>query len=516
MATKWNSPSRRRLIALFGLSAALGACMTIVKPTNNQTVSSPVDIQVDWNVGMQRGTFNVVLTDQATLQSTDITSQFVTTCIPGNSGCSATASLLLGGGTYTLNASGNLSYALDYVNTNRQQSFTVVGPSFSLSATPDPLAVTTGGNKTLTIKVGRGGGFTGPVAVTLTGLPTGVTAAPATVTVPTGVASATMTIAAAPTAALGQYKPTLLGSAQTLSAQTAFTLTVVAPAPTISKVTPASQSRGGTAVIAGTGFDPICSNNSVAMGTASTTPTSCSATSISFQVPQLATFGTTSVKVNTSGQSSNTLPFRVTRQAGSFVDITADISGQTINKTCSAGTVKVDICANCTGYAAPFAATYRVAANNNQIGSVIQFRKDNQRVAGLGGAGFSLCSIGIVLDGNAQGYLPQLMALTFLDLGSGLAFQVSPYGFNYGTPSGTASYTPRILRSPDGTVLLVVTAATQGPPELVARFIDQAAGGKFIRTESIAQAGVGVAATVGSADQIMWSIASNTGSFTIP
>src|SRR5207249_4124388 len=135
------------MTGLVALTAAVAGCITVVKPTQNQTLSSPVDLQVDWNVEMQAGTFTVLL------DATDITSQFTINCVPGQTGCSATANLPIAGGAHTLTASGNLwyFYAQRYEPASDQRSFSVAvppGPSFSLSP-PSPIVIEQGSTATL-------------------------------------------------------------------------------------------------------------------------------------------------------------------------------------------------------------------------------------------------------------------------------------------------------------------------------------------------------------------------------
>jgi hypothetical protein len=490
---------------------------TIIQPPDAGTVSSPVNFEIAWNEGMQPGSYKVIVTNTASMAVTDITSQFAINCQPQNTGCTSTASVPLPAGSYTLNASGNLwfIYLHNYSSQSASSTFTVVGPGFSLSA--PAITVTRGTSKALTISVSPSGGFTGPVAVTIAGLPTGVTATPAAFTLASGTLMGTTMIAASATAPLGSTTPSLSGTSGSISSPPAtFNLTVAAPSPTIASAAPSSQSRGGTVVITGTNFDPVCANNSVVVGTASATPTACSATSITFAVPATAPFGATTVKVITNGVSSTTLPFRVTRAAGPFVEITADISGQTTNRTCTpGGTIKVEVCSNC-GYAAPFAATFKTVANNAAIGSTIEFHKNSAGVAGLGGAGFSLCTSGIVLDGDASAYQAQLMNLQFRQLPSGTPFLMGTLPFNYGTPSGTASYVPRILRSADGTIIMVVTASSIGPSELTATFIDQGTGGSIIKTVQIQQVGSVVSASISATNTVSWTVATTSGTFVVP
>jgi len=180
------------------------------------------------------------------------------------------------------------------------------------------------------------------------------------------------------------------------------------------------------------------------------------------------------IEVKVSGLTSNSLAFTTARQAGNFVEITSDIVGQVLSRTFSAGTIKVDVCPpNCPGYVTgAHVAFLKKISNNAIIGAPITFFKNNPRVAGLGGVGFNLCHTGIVLDGNATSYLPQLMAFKMINLTTGA--QSSAYSFNFVTPARNTSYNPRIFRSPDGTIILYMTPANIGPAQLTAGFVDTA------------------------------------------
>jgi hypothetical protein len=98
---------------------------------------------------------------------------------------------------------------------------------FSLSASPNTLTLQQGTTGNATITIARSGGFSGSVALTVTGLPTGVTASfnPASVA-STGTTS-TLTLTASATATVGAAPLTITGTATGASNQTAsFALTV--------------------------------------------------------------------------------------------------------------------------------------------------------------------------------------------------------------------------------------------------------------------------------------------------
>jgi hypothetical protein len=99
---------------------------------------------------------------------------------------------------------------------------------FSLSASPSSLSVARGASATSTVAVVPGGGFTGAVALSASGLPMGVTAtfSPASTT-----GTSTLTLAASSTAAAGTSTITVTGVSGALTHTAAVSLAVTAPQP---------------------------------------------------------------------------------------------------------------------------------------------------------------------------------------------------------------------------------------------------------------------------------------------
>ncbi|MFC5863825.1 beta strand repeat-containing protein [Acidicapsa dinghuensis] len=100
-------------------------------------------------------------------------------------------------------------------------------PDFSLSASPTSLTITAGqsGSK-VQLTASALNSFTGNVAVSITGLPSGVTASPSTLTLTPGVAQST-TLAAAGTAPASTATITFTGTSGTLRHSATVALTVV-------------------------------------------------------------------------------------------------------------------------------------------------------------------------------------------------------------------------------------------------------------------------------------------------
>ncbi len=101
--------------------------------------------------------------------------------------------------------------------------------SFTLGASPASVAVNRGASATTTINIARTGGFAGNVALTASGLPSGVTASfsPAATTGN----SATLTLTASSTATLGSATVTVTGTSGSVVSSTAIALTVSAVTP---------------------------------------------------------------------------------------------------------------------------------------------------------------------------------------------------------------------------------------------------------------------------------------------
>ena len=122
------------------------------------------------------------------------------------------------------------NYVATYTNTGSCKStqafaVTVTGSSsgFTLSPSASTVSVKQGTSGTDTITVADTGGFTGSVAFTVSGLPSGVTASfsPASST-----NSSVLTLTASSTATTGAFTVTVTGTSGTTTATTSFTLSV--------------------------------------------------------------------------------------------------------------------------------------------------------------------------------------------------------------------------------------------------------------------------------------------------
>ena len=109
-------------------------------------------------------------------------------------------------------------------------------PAIGITLSGNTLSVTQGQTGSMTVNLTRSGGFTGDVAVTVEGLPTGVTVTPASTTIGAAATSGVINLAAAANATAATTNLTVRATGTGVTAQTAtLALTVVAaPVPNYS------------------------------------------------------------------------------------------------------------------------------------------------------------------------------------------------------------------------------------------------------------------------------------------
>jgi hypothetical protein len=254
-------------------------------------------------------------------------------------------------------------------------------------------------------------------------------------------------------------------------------------------------------------------------------PNTCTAGSLTANVPPQATYGTTNLAVTSAGRPSNALAFKVGRQFGNFVDITGDILSQHTSRTCSsAGSVKLNVESGGGDY---YTASFQQTAGGSSIGWSIPFFVDywwyssntKNIVGDVGGAGFSLCTVGIVFNAN-DGSGPRLVLRDLQQKGD---FRDSPYALEISVPGLPSPYSeqyrPHFLRSPDGTIILAVTASRPlSPGNLTAAFFDKVASGRIIKSVPLDRdpakgtyvSGYSISATLSSANEIVLTFGGRT------
>ena len=224
---------------------------------------------------------------------------------------------------------------------------------FSLSASPSSLTVAQGSNGSSTITIAPTNGFSGSVALSASGLPTGVTASfsPASATT-----SSTVTFTAISTATTGAKAVTITGTSGSLSHTTTVTLTISSTAtPDFSlSASPSSlsiaQSANGTSTVTVSPSGGFTGSVSLAASglptgvTASFSPTSTTTTSVlTLTASATATVGTSTVTITgTSGSTvhSTTLSLTVTSTGGGSTQLLANPSFEsTASWTASSGVI---------------------------------------------------------------------------------------------------------------------------------------------------------------------------------
>jgi uncharacterized membrane protein len=174
---------------------------------------------------------------------TDATGTFNPTSVTGSgtSTLTVTSATTTPTGTYTLTITGT-SGALTHSTTTTFVVNAPVPPDFTLSSTPASQSVTQGGITTYTPAVAAANGFSGAVALSVSGLPTDATGTfnPTSVT---GSGTSTLTVTTATTTPTGTYTLTITGASGALTHSVAATLVVNAPAAAKFTLTATPSSR---------------------------------------------------------------------------------------------------------------------------------------------------------------------------------------------------------------------------------------------------------------------------------
>jgi hypothetical protein len=230
-----------------------------------------------------------------------------------------------------------------------------VESNFTLTATPASIALVPGGaGRQVSVSAAPVNGFAGMVTVAITGLPTGVTAQPATLTLTPGTAQS-VTITAAASAAAGSATLTFGGTSGALSHSAAVTATVSAPPPDFTlALSPASltivagaagspvsvtaaavNSFSGTVAVAITGLPAGVTANPASLSLA---PGVAQSTTLTAAVTAAGTTATVTF-TGTSGSLNHSAPLALTVQAAAMTnapDVTTyhyDIARDGLNAT---------------------------------------------------------------------------------------------------------------------------------------------------------------------------------------
>lgn len=205
-----------------------------------------------------------------------------------------------------------------------------VAPAFTLTASPTAVNVSQGGTASSTVTTTIGGGFNSAVSLTISGLPSGVTASfnPASIAAP-GNGSSTVTFTASSTAATGTANVTITASGGGITHTTTIALTVTSPnadftiTDSPASITVARGSTGNTTVTIGalngfSGTVALSVSGQPSRVTTTLSPTSVTGSgsaTLSVAVGKRATTGTHTLTITgTSGSQTHAVNLTLTIQ----------------------------------------------------------------------------------------------------------------------------------------------------------------------------------------------------------
>jgi kumamolisin len=266
LVTGWGSPNGTGLINALAPTSQTPAFTLATSPTSVSVVagssgSSGVTTTVS-------GGFDSAIALSATGQPTGVTVTFSPTSIAapgsGTSSVGIAVASTVAAGSYTITVSGT-GDSITHTATIGLTVTAVGTPAFTLAASPASVSVVAGNSGSSTISTTVSGGFSSAIALSATGMPSGVTATftPTSIAAP-GSGSSTLALAVASTTAAGTYTITVSGTGGGITHTATVSLTVTAAATgsfTIS-VSPTSgyldRGQSGYAVVtitASGGFD---------------------------------------------------------------------------------------------------------------------------------------------------------------------------------------------------------------------------------------------------------------------
>jgi hypothetical protein len=235
----------------------------------------------------------------------------------GNPGSSAQAAA--GAVTYSTAGAYNASFRVtDNLGlTSASTTRTVTVSDFSISATPATRAVQRGSSTSYAATLASGSGFTGTVAFSVAGLPTGATAsfAPASIV---AAGSTTMSVSTSTATAVGTYTLTIRATSGPVVRSANVTLTVTAPKDFSISATPSSRTVArGASTTYSTSIVPLQGFSSSVALSVKGLPTYVSA---AFSPASITQSGTSVLKVTVkTGARTGTYTLTITGTSGSLV-----------------------------------------------------------------------------------------------------------------------------------------------------------------------------------------------------
>ncbi len=387
---------------------------------------------------------------------TGVTAAFTPATIasPGSGAATlkVTAASTVAAGTYTLTVTGTAGTQTAKVTVPVQ----IVVPTFTLAASASTATVSAGSSTQITMTTAVQNGFSAAVALTVSGMPTGVTAAftPASIAAP-GAGTSTLKLTAASTAAAGTYTLTVTGTSGTVTQKATVAVQVVVPSFTVAtSVSSATVIVGNSTQVAVT--TPVQNGFSSAVAlTVSGLPSGVT-----------GAFSPTSISSPASGSSTLTLTVAKTAKAGSYA-LTINATGGGLTKT-AAVTLVVSAQPSCT-----------LSVNPTSL----------SLSAGLSGAVQLAC-------GSVQGTFSGPLTVSVTGLPSGVTGQLGAAGLTAGS-TGTLSL-GSTAKTTAGKYTLSIAASGSGFSQTVTLPLTITAPSLFTLTGSASS----VAITAGSTGQM--------------
>ena len=217
LATGWGTPAGQPLIdSLTGVANSAGFNLSVSAST--LSIAPGASGVSTITVGAQQGFSSAVNLTVSGLPA-GVTGSFSPASAITTSTLTLIASSSAAAGTSTITITGTSG---SLTGTARMALTVTAAPGFTISATPANLSLATGGYSTSKIAVSPLNGFTGPVSLAASGLPSGVTASFSAASA----GSSTLTLHASSSVAVGASSITVTGTSGSLQSTATIHLTV--------------------------------------------------------------------------------------------------------------------------------------------------------------------------------------------------------------------------------------------------------------------------------------------------
>ena len=381
-------------------------------------------------------------------------------------------------------------------------------PSFFLSDSPSSLTVAQGASGKSTITVGSSDGFNSAVSLSVSGLPSGVTASlsSSSVTPPSdGSGTSTLTLTASSSATAGTATVTIKGTSGSLTSSTTVSLTVSSPNGCAAAWSASQVYTGGmTASESGIdyvanywtqGNNPATSNGPAGSGQPWTSQGACGTQSASFtlsdspgslSIAQGAS-GTSTVTVNPAGGFSGSvtlaasgLPSGVTASFGTNPTTGSSVLTLRASSSATAGSSTVTI----TGTSGSLSASTTIALTVTSTGTASFSLSDSPSSLSIAQSASGASTITVASSGGFN----SAVALSVSGLPSGVTASFSPSSV---TPSANGSVTSTVTLTASssaatGTVTLTVkgTSGSLSATSTIALTVTAASSGSVTLSPS--------------------------------